>query len=644
MLFLFVWNAQTGKAQTRYIVKFKDKAFQTASLSDPSSYLSSRSIARRQRYNIPLDSTDLPVTSRYVDSLRKLPTVTVLSTSKWLNQVAIQTTDASVLTIINNFPFVQSVNSIAARLANRTTEVDKAWETSEPLSYSRITDASSYYEYGLSSGQVNIHNGSFLHDLGLRGQGMIIGMLDAGFYLYTSLKAFDSVNSNGQILDTYDFVQRHSSVVEDHPHGMQCFSIIAANIPGEFVGTAPKANFFLYRSEEAATEYPIEEHNWVCAAERVDSAGGDIISSSLGYTRFNNPAYDHTYADLNGNITMAAVGADLAAKKGILVLNSAGNDGNNSWKYISTPADADSVLAVAAVNSVGVVGAFSSYGPSADGQVKPDVASVGVSAIHQATNNTISRGNGTSYACPNLAGLVTCLWQGFSEFNNMFIVDVIKRASNSYSLPNDRIGYGIPDMKKAVQLLLDAYATTSIQSIGCLPAITWSSKDIAGMRYDIERKAAGENSYTKIGEQSARGTVFSKQMYQYQDNTPFTQVGSVSYRIRQVIDTAASSFSADYIDTVNINISSLCTVDQITIAPNPATEQFSIQITIPEALSDLEVRITNSIGQIVKRVTYNKPTGVVAIPVFIGELASGKYFVTIYNKSKKLKVQEVIKL
>lgn len=643
LLLVFVCFIQTLKAQDRYIVKFRNKAFQTVSLSNPSTFLASRSIARRQQYNIPLDSSDLPVTPRYLDSLRNIAAVTVLSASKWLNQVSIQTTDASALARIRSFPFVQAVNTIAARVTDRTTESKKKWETSTPISFSRTTDATSYYSYGISAAQVNIHNGSFLHDIGLRGQGMIIGMVDGGYYLYTSLKAFDSVNTNGQVLDTYDFVQQETSVTEDHPHGMQCFSIIAANIPGQFVGTAPKANFFLYRSENAATEYPIEEHNWVCAAERIDSAGGNVISSSLGYTTFDNPSFNHTYADLNGSTTMVAIGADLAAKKGLLVLIAAGNEGNDSWKYISTPADADSVLAVGAVNSAGAVGTFSGYGPSSDGQAKPDVASVGVGTVHQAANNTISMGNGTSYACPNLAGLATCLWQGFPEFNNMAIVDAIKQSGSSYTAPNDRIGYGVPDMKKAVLLLLKAFATTNAQLTGCTPVISWTSKDIVGMRYDIERKAAGEDSFTKISEQLATGSAFSTQTYQFQDLSPLTNAGGVTYRIRQVIDTVSATFSAEYIDTVSVTINGLCTVGQIIMVPNPVTDQLAIQVTIPEAL-DLEIHITNSLGQVVKKMSYNKPTGAVSIPVFVADLASGKYFITIYNNGKKLSVQGLLKL
>jgi serine protease AprX len=642
LIILLVLIQHIAYAQTRYLVKFKNKAFQTASLSSPSSYLSARSIARREKYNIPIDSTDLPVTPRYIDSLRSIPNVTVLIASKWLNQVSIYTSDPTALAKINSFSFVQSTNAIAARINGREMPMEYKFESPLP-SNTRVTDIEPSFNYGLSTAQIKIHNGDFLHNIGLRGQGMIIGMLDAGYYLYTTFNSLDSINHNGQILDTYDFVQQETSVVEDDPHGMQCLSVIAANIPGQFVGTAPKAHFFLYRSEDVRSEYPIEEHNWVVAAERVDSAGGDVISSSLGYTTFDNPAYNHSYADMNGNTTIASIGADLAAKKGILVLNAAGNDGNNGWKYIATPADADSILTVGAVNTSGVVGAFSSYGPSADGQIKPDVASVGVGTVLQG-NNVIATGNGTSFACPNLAGLATCLWQGFPEYNNIFIANVIRRSGHLFSTPNDRIGYGIPDMKKAVMLLLKEFASSSVVVQGCTPVISWKSKDITGMKYEIERKANGEALFTKIGEQKALGSTFSTQTYQFKDGNPFTQSGTISYRIRQVIDTATASFSADYIDTSSTSISSLCTINQITIAPNPAAAQVTIQITILEAILDLQIQFTNILGQEVKRVTYNKPAGSTIFPISIHVLPSGKYFVTVYNKKEKLYTQELIKL
>jgi subtilisin family serine protease len=211
-----------------------------------------------------------------------------------------------------------------------------------PLKEYGITD---FFNYGAGSlAEINLHKGQFLHNIGLRGQGMVIAILDGGFFNYTTLDAMDSIILNNQVLDTWDFYSNNTTVSDDHPHGMQCLSTIAANIPGQFIGKAPKANFMLYRTEDVNSEYPIEEFNMVCGMERADSAGADVISASLGYSEFDDASFDHTYAQMNGNTTIAAIGADLAAKKGILFVAAAGNEGGTAWHYIMTPADGDSVL------------------------------------------------------------------------------------------------------------------------------------------------------------------------------------------------------------------------------------------------------------------------------------------------------------
>ena len=303
---------------SRYIVKLKDKGTNPYSLSNPIQYLTQRSIDRRTRYSIALDSTDLPITPRYIDSIRLAGAVTILNSSKWLNQVAIQTTDAVALAKINSFPFVISSGPIAALTQPSDVPVNKQLDapltgiTENPTS-SIIT--AHYYSYGQSYGQVHLHNGEFLHNRGFRGQGMQMAVLDAGFYHYLSLPTFDSVRNNNQILGTWDFVAGNASVDEDHTHGMNCLSTIAANMPGIFMGTAPKTSFYLYRTENVASEYPIEEQNWLAGMERADSLGVDITSTSLGYYNFDNAIFNYTYANMDGNTTMSARGGDLAAKK-----------------------------------------------------------------------------------------------------------------------------------------------------------------------------------------------------------------------------------------------------------------------------------------------------------------------------------------
>ncbi len=445
---------------TRYIVQFTDKAGTPFSINNPAQFLSAKAIARRAKQHIAIDETDLPVVPRYMDSVRLTGNVIVLDQSKWLNQVCIETTDSAALRKISSFSFViktQPVKRMEKRVNERDNFIarDKFKEQITTIS-SVMTPpvGGNYYSYGNSYNQVHIHHGEYLHNKGFHGEGMLIAIIDAGFYHYKTLPAFDSVNIKNQVIDTHDFVANESNVNEDDPHGMMCFSIIAANLPGQLVGSCANANFLLYRSEDVSSESPVEEQYWIAAAERADSAGADVISTSLGYNTFDNPVFNYTYADMNGHTTPIAKAATIAARKGMIVLAAAGNEGNNSWHFITTPADADSILAVGAINASGTPAGFSSYGPSSDGRVKPDVASVGAGTAISDTSGSVSSGNGTSFATPNLAGLVTCLWQAFPDFTNMEIIKAVKKSSSIFNSPDNRIGYGIPDFQKAFDDLL----------------------------------------------------------------------------------------------------------------------------------------------------------------------------------------------
>ena len=467
LIFGFTAHAQFSK----YIVRFKDKNGTPFAINNPSQYLSARAIQRRVRQNISIDSTDLPITPRYLDSVILAGNVTILNKSKWLNEVCIQTTDVAALAKINSFPFVIStspVKRVQQQGGKEITETRNKFNE-EISGTSSVTQtaktAGDVLNYGNSLAQIHIHEGEFLHNNGFKGEGMLMAIFDGGFRNYLTTTAFDSARNNNQIVETYDFVQNETSVNEDDPHGAYCFSIIAANWPGQLVGSCTKAKYYLYRTEDVATEYPIEEQNWAAAAERADSIGVDVFSTSLGYTTFDNPVFNHTYADMNGKITIIARANTMAARKGIISVVAAGNDGNNAWHYIGTPADADSIVTTGAVTTTGISATFSSYGPASDGRVKPTVASVGQGTAFAGLNNLPSFGNGTSFATPNLAGLITCLWQAFPEFTNMQIIEAVKRSASIYTTPNDRIGYGIPNFHKAYDDLFQQRALSQVNTI-----------------------------------------------------------------------------------------------------------------------------------------------------------------------------------
>jgi len=552
LIALFIGETESYAQFSRYIVRLKDKGTNPFSISNPSAYLTARSIQRRARYNIAIDSTDLPITPRYIDSIRLAGAVTILNSSKWLNQVAIQTNDAAALAKINSFPFVLSTGPIASRNQQNNIPVNKKLDvefTGIPGNQTPSIITADYYNYGLSYGQVHLHNGEFLHNRGFRGQGMQMAVLDAGFFHYLTLPTFDSIRNNGQVLGTWDFVAGNASVDEDHAHGMNCLSTIAANMPGVFMGTAPKASFYLYRTEDVATEYPIEEQNWAAGMERADSLGIDISSTSLGYYNFDNAVFNYTYANMDGNTTISAKAADLAAKKGILCVLAAGNEGNSAWHYIITPSDADSVMAVGAVNTSGVVGSFSSYGPSSDGQIKPSVAAVGVGAvIANPSTGQPTFGNGTSFACPNMAGLTTCLWQAFPEINNMGIINVMQESATRATNPNDRVGYGIPDMKKAFVKLIKQLYTQQAAVSNCSVTLQWTAKTDSVISIVVERKLPADINYTIVSTQNSTGA-FASRNFTFIDDLRTFPASGVKYRFKMNI-AADTSF---YLDSMTIN-------------------------------------------------------------------------------------------
>jgi serine protease AprX len=441
----------------RHIIQLTDKKGTLHSLANPSTYLSAKAIERRSKQKIGIDSTDLPVSAAYLDSIRKVPNVTVLHVSKWLNQVLIRTTDPAALARINAWPFVKKTSAVAPRIRTDQGIPPKFDETVTPLSTNRATQVNDVgsLNYGNTYNQIHIHEGEYLHDRGFTGQGITIAVLDGGFFGYKTNTALDSVRLQNRILGEWDFVANEASVNEDVTHGLYCFSIIAANKPGQLIGSAPHARFWLFRTEDTGSEYPVEEQNWAAAAEAADSAGADMISSSLGYVDFDNPVFDHTYPQRNGNTAMVTIAADLAAKKGMIVMNSAGNNGalSSDLKYISCPADGDSVVAVAATDINGNIASFSSWGPTGNGKLKPNIASVGQGTVFAGTNGSPASGNGTSYANPNMCGLIACLWQAFPEFTNMEIIDAVQKSAHKYNNPDARFGYGIPNFRKAYTLL-----------------------------------------------------------------------------------------------------------------------------------------------------------------------------------------------
>lgn len=456
LLVLLLLFPLAARAQDpRYVISFTDKGHSPYSFSNPSSYLSARALERRQRMHLGIDSTDLPVTPVYTDSLLAAGNVKLLYTSRWFNQAIIQTSDAAALQKILQMPFVKS-SSAAMQRTNANAYTSK-FSGQRTAAISETTPS----DYGNGYTQIHLHKGEYLHNKGYTGQGMLIAVLDEGFPGVDTNAGFAALRNASGIVQTFGFTTGNADVYNNGIHGAECLSIMAAHLPGQLIGTAPDAQYALYQTEEAATEQPIEENNWAAAAERADSLGADIISSSLGYNTFDNPVYNYTYAGMDGHTSLVAKAATMAARKGMIVVNANGNEGSTAWHYLTTPADADSILAVGAVTSTRVPAAFSGYGPAADGRIKPDVAAMGQATALLNTSGTVVTGNGTSFATPVMAGLVACLWQAYPQVSNIRLLQVIRACSDHYTAPDNRVGYGIPDFKQAFDTLAKLTAADS---------------------------------------------------------------------------------------------------------------------------------------------------------------------------------------
>lgn len=434
--------AQTSVSPDHYSVYFTDKNNSPYSVDNPLEFLSQKALDRRAKYGIEIKERDLPVNPQYLKELTDAG-FEIVNTSKWLNCAVVKTEDPQILSALDNMEFVIKTEKEAS------LEKDKAKnkKIKQPkVNKKKHQEKMKYvYDYGEGTNQITMLNGHKLHSKGFRGEGVTIAVMDAGFYKVNKLPSFDSLWANNQILGWYDFVDNDTSLFKSDTHGMMVLSCIGANIPGEFVGTAPEADFWLLRTENASSEYIIEEYNWVFGAEFADSVGADIVHSSLGYSDFDNDDQDHKYSDMDGNTTVCTRGADFAAATGMLVSTSAGNEGNDPWRYISAPADADSVLSVGAVNYKGGYAYFSSQGPTYDGRIKPDVCAQGLSSTVQGRSGRISVASGTSFSGPIMAGMVACLWQAHPEKTNMEIIHTLQRCGHKASDPDEKFGYGIPD-------------------------------------------------------------------------------------------------------------------------------------------------------------------------------------------------------
>lgn len=447
IMLLFMGNifAQPTKEDSVPTYKFrltlKDKKYNSYSILHPEDFLSQKAIERRQRQGIKIDKTDLPISLYYIESIRQCG-VNIVHGSKWNNTLVVATKDSTIIDILKEYNFVTKVELVA---------IEKQHDSPKPGRKNLINNEQEKHDsinvFGKGTNQIDILNGAHLHEMGYRGKGMTIAVIDAGFHNTDVIPALKDT----KILGVRDFVKPDGDIYAEHNHGTRVLSCIATDEKYVFVGTAPEASFWLLRTEDAYTEQPIEEDNWIAAVEFADSVGVDIINSSLGYYRYDQPHEAIQHKDLNGKTHIISRTAGMIASKGMVLCTSAGNEGNDAWKKISIPADARDILSVGSVNKQGLISFFSSMGFSADGRVKPDVCALGTRACVLGSDGHTTYANGTSFSSPILTGMVACLWQALPKLNAFEIMDIIRKSGNAYSTPNAKYGNGIPDFMEALE-------------------------------------------------------------------------------------------------------------------------------------------------------------------------------------------------
>ncbi|HRO43079.1 MAG TPA: S8/S53 family peptidase [Flavipsychrobacter sp.] len=445
--------AHFADANPRYAfrINFIDKKG-SFSIDNPSTFLSPRALERRTKQGIRIDELDLPVSPGYIKDVLSLSNGTLHTTSKWLNSCVVWLYDSSSISKLETIPFISSITyvgnerqnlhgSLAPNTSNTNGTIPPKYKTTANAAY-----------YGDAWGQTSFVKGECLHDKGFRGKGKLIAVLDDGFHYVNVALAFDSIYSSGRVVDAVNFVQGGNDVYSSFlTHGTLVLSTMAANIPNTYVGAAPDAEYALYVTENASSETPLEMDNMVAAFERADSIGADVVSASVGYNSFDAPFPSIPPPQLDGKTTIAAIGANIASQKGILVVITAGNEGSGG---LLTPGDADSALTVGNVDINRIPAGSSGHGPNFANRIKPEVCALGQPGYVITGGLTPFTAVGTSISTPQIAGWAACLWQGSIGKTNTEIKQAIIQSSHLFPNPQmPQLGYGIPDFCQANVIL-----------------------------------------------------------------------------------------------------------------------------------------------------------------------------------------------
>lgn len=443
ILAFLVFSFCNAFAQEDAWVYFADKPDTETFFANPLSFFTERALNRRAQQNIALDSKDVPISESYVATVENSSGIVVLAKSRWFNAVHVRGS-VDDINALQNLTFVSEID-----FANSNLNASGRFQ--QNLVNKHNAEALTDFSYGFANAQIQQINGQVVHQSDFTGTGKIIAVLDSGFPGVFTAAPFERLVNNNRILGTYNYVTRETNVANNSSHGTAVLSTMGGFIENQYAGTAPDAEYYLFVTEDVASENPVEESLWVEAAEEADRLGVDVINTSLGYFQYDNASYSYTYADMNGQTAFISRGADIAFSRGMIVVVSAGNSGGTSTPNISAPADAQHAFTIGAVDNQGNLASFSSVGPTADNRIKPDVVARGVTAAVIGPTGSVSGANGTSFSAPIVSGMIASLWQALPNFTNQQIMDLIRNTASSATNPQNTIGYGIPNFGNALQ-------------------------------------------------------------------------------------------------------------------------------------------------------------------------------------------------
>ncbi|MDU1891196.1 MAG: S8 family serine peptidase [Dysgonomonas sp.] len=440
-LFLIV-SAVYPQYNYKFRLTLTDKGQTPYTLDRPEEFLSQKALDRRSKQRLSVDSTDLPISQKYINDIEQVGGI-VVAKSKWMKTIAVHCSDSAMADKYKELPFVSDVMFVWKGKPKTESTPDSIvkYPAKETISFGNY--------YGRGEDNIKINNGQALHNAGFKGKGIDIAVIDAGFNHLPQIEMLDNLDIKGH----KGFVFENEDMFTNaNQHGLNVLSCMATNKPMQFVGTAPEASYWLFSSEDARSEFPVEEDYWATAIEYADSVGVDVVNTSLGYNNFDKPAVSYTHAILDGRSALITRAANAAASKGMFLSISGGNSGDSEWEKITPPSDAFNVLTVGAVKRDSVIAEFSSRGYTADLRVKPDVMALGSASIVVGDKGQVRMASGTSFSSPIMCGMVACLWQALPSLTNKEILEIVRESSDNYTDPDKDYGYGIPDMGKALEL------------------------------------------------------------------------------------------------------------------------------------------------------------------------------------------------